>query len=180
MAEKWSCWNDEFSPSKFVKCWNHSHETDPSFWNIPLFTANRVSLLWKNSHFAKKKFQSNALFYITCHDSVNFCLHFKILVRFLEWKIKILRFSNSHTWNSTILLNLTNYFHLSSHVSSLFTYFNDCFTLEACFLQVSTGFIPKFEFLTVLKPPKCIKCLKSFDKSLIQKGLLWLDQLQWS
>ena len=54
---------------------------------------------------------------MTSHDSFNFSLQFKILLRFVVWKLKKIRFSNSHTWNSTILPNLNNYFHNVSHFS---------------------------------------------------------------
>jgi hypothetical protein len=119
---------------------------------------------------------------MTSHDSVNFFLQFKILARFLRWKITILAFWFFHTWDFTILLNLTNCFHQFSLGSSRSTHFNDSPSSEACFLQNTTVFIAKkseiqiFHFgesiFPILKPTKCNICIKSFDISSIQLGFI--------
>ena len=92
-------------------------------------------------HFCNKTvyfFSVKWLIFMTSNGSVNFSLQFKTVYRFLSWKIRILAFSHFHTWESSILLNLTNYFHHFSLGSAKSTHFNDFPSSIACFLQVST------------------------------------------
>ena len=118
---------------------------------------------------------------MTSHDSVNFALQFKILLRFLEWKIRISEFSNSHTWNSTILANFTNYFHDFSHFSCQINSFQWLSYFRSMFSTSFQQFLfPKsvklkefdfdnFEFWPVLKQPKCTIALKLHSDSLTLK-----------
>lgn len=153
-----------------------------------ILTADRVSLLWKNQHFHifLNFFQSNDYCFRTSHDSVNFFQQFKILLRFLEWKMQKLRFSNCYAW---IWVDLTSHFQIISPKYHPNPNPNDFPTSEACFLQVKTVFGPKeykakefdFEksqFWPVLKPFEGFLWMYSwtFFKCL-SKWLFWPNLL---
>ena len=96
-------------------------------------------LLITNSEVQNLKQMVKWLLFMTSHDSVNFFLQFNTVYWFLCWRIRILAFSFFLTWESTNLLNLTNYFHHFSLGLSKLTHSNDSPSTEACILAVSNG-----------------------------------------
>ena len=119
-------------------------------------------------HFCNKTvyfFSVKWLIFMTSNGSVNFSLQFKTVYRFLSWKIRILAFSHFHTWESSILLNLTNYFHHFSLGSAKSTHFNDFPSSKHVFYKFQQFFI-----YSSGDKPKNKEQIKSDDTSTIMEG----------
>ena len=122
-----------------------SHKTwkikKSSFGNFNMHCWQSVTIVTKQS-FSIPFFSVKWLSFMTPMTQLIFPYK-KTVYRILSRKMRILAFSFFLTWDSSILLNFINYLHHLSLGSSKSTHFNDCPSSEACFLHVTSFFIPK-------------------------------------
>ena len=129
--------------------WSHNRFQSQNLKNKEIKLWELQYALLTECHYCDKTvifyplFFSEMIVFHDSHDSINFSLQIKTVYKILSRKMRILAFSFFLTWDSSILLNFINYLHHLSLGSSKSTHFNDCPSSEACFLHVTSFFIPK-------------------------------------